>query len=250
MFFLILLLNLFNLRHLSRESKSEFLLRSLGLNFFLIYFFYRIHEQILFYTFAGSRISLYAWMNWSLASITLLFFILAYFMRSPAKATATGIKETLLPLICAILPFIIYDSSNWMRFAFFRNHLEYYPLIKPLYYFKGASQWIPFSLVLLGDVLVAWAAFYLRKSFSILTEVREWVYQGPYQYIRHPFYLAESICTIGIALMYLSPFNIIATLLFLVLQRWRAHIEELKLEKYIPEYKIYRNQTGAYFPKM
>ena len=107
--------------------------------------------------------------------------------------------------------------------------------------------WLLFSFFL-GDVIAFWALLYLRRSFSIMAEVRDLQLRGPYRWIRHPMYLGEILATLGFCLLKFSWFNIGLTGLFVFLLILRAKIEENKISKYYPGYIDYQKQTGRLFP--
>ncbi len=105
-------------------------------------------------------------------------------------------------------------------------------------------------LILVGNLLTVWGLFYLKEAFSILTQARLHVQEGPYRWIRHPLYVGESLATLGFFLIAPSWFNLVSTFLFLVLQRYRAGVEEQKLSSAFSSYVDYQKRTGAYFPRV
>jgi len=103
-------------------------------------------------------------------------------------------------------------------------------------------------LACLGICVSLWALAHLRNSFSILAEARRIVTSGPYRYVRHPLYLGEAATMLGLCLT----LGTVTALLFWAvingLQLARARIEERKLERELPEYRLYREKTFFILP--
>jgi len=103
-------------------------------------------------------------------------------------------------------------------------------------------------LACLGICVSLWALAHLRNSFSILAEARRLVTSGPYRYVRHPLYLGEAATMLGLCLT----LGTVTALLFWAvingLQLARARIEERKLERELPEYRLYREKTFFILP--
>ncbi len=104
------------------------------------------------------------------------------------------------------------------------------------------------ALACLGIGVSLWSLFHLRNSFSILAEARRVVTSGPYRFIRHPLYLGEALTMLGLCLT----LGTVTALLFWAaingLQLFRARIEEQKLEREFPDYRLYRERTWFILP--
>ena len=94
---------------------------------------------------------------------------------------------------------------------------------------SGIGDIASLSGMALGEAFAVYSMLYLGRSFSIFAEARTLVTGGPYRYVRHPLYLGEMIAIWSYTLAYPSRWSIGVTLLFTVLQAWRAKVEERKL---------------------
>jgi isoprenylcysteine carboxyl methyltransferase (ICMT) family protein YpbQ len=91
---------------------------------------------------------------------------------------------------------------------------------------------------LCGIVLTQVARVYMGRSFGILPANRGIVSKGPFRWVRHPIYFGWFILSMGYAMSFTNPRNIIlivATLPFMV---WRIDQEEAHLSA-DPEYRSY-----------
>lgn len=95
---------------------------------------------------------------------------------------------------------------------------------------------------LFGVVLTQVARVYMGRSFGILPANRGIVSKGPFRWVRHPIYFGWLVLSIGYAMSYVNPRNIIlivATLPFMV---WRIDQEEAHLSA-DPEYRRYMGRV-------
>ena len=110
----------------------------------------------------------------------------------------------------------------------------------------GFAQITGIALVLVAVVIGVWALGLLRRSLTIYPAPMsdaELVLRGPYRLVRHPIYLAVILGTIGLALAALSPFGLVAALVFVPFFMAKSgHEEALLLESY-PEYREYRSSV-------
>ena len=103
-------------------------------------------------------------------------------------------------------------------------------------------------IALAGCVISAFAVFHLRRSFSVLIQVRDIVQHGLYRYVRHPIYFGYIISAIGLTLTSPQLFFLLFSLMHISLFVLRAHLEEKKLAAFSQEYKEYMNRTPFLFP--
>jgi protein-S-isoprenylcysteine O-methyltransferase Ste14 len=100
-------------------------------------------------------------------------------------------------------------------------------LLRPRTDLSIAAKLTSTSLIFVGNILAIYALRYLGRSFSLLPEGRSLVTGGPYRYIRHPLYVAESFATLGAMINFLSPWAVAIVVAQLSLNyryNWRACI--------------------------
>jgi protein-S-isoprenylcysteine O-methyltransferase Ste14 len=163
---------------------------------------------------------------------TLLFFALAAWLslvRAPAVAKARGLQPRLTALLAVTLVFAL-------------------PLLPRL---PTPPTWLLFlsaGLALLGNALALAALNRLGTSFSIMSEARRLVTDGPYRFVRHPLYLTEEIAIVGIFLPYWSWAAGLLFLVHLAVQLTRLHNEERLLRETFPDYADYARRTARLIP--
>jgi len=115
------------------------------------------------------------------------------------------------------------------------------------FFFHGAppaATWSVFAqgLFVSGVLLTCIALLSLGRSFSILPAVRTIARSGPYQWVRHPAYLGESVMALGCVAA--SPSWKSGLLLALVVPFvvWRIRVEE-ELLRHSPDYVEYTRQV-------
>jgi len=107
-----------------------------------------------------------------------------------------------------------------------------------------------FAIGLVGAALSFAALWSLRRSFSLMTEVRELVTGGLYRRVRHPLYMAEIIHILGIAILSGTPVGLGLFVAAVAMQVVRARIEERKLLKAVPQYAAFKARTGFLWPRL
>lgn len=151
--------------------------------------------------------------------------------RTP-KAITTNALAWLASLLIAIYPAIT-------------PHLIQYPVHNyPLLYSIGTY------MEYLAVVIEIIALGRLRTSFSQVPEAHRLVTTGLYRFIRHPFYSAYLIGFCGLALMVNQPLLWSAYGVFVFIEIVRARAEERVLMQTFPEYAVYKQKTGMFFPKV
>lgn len=193
-----------------------------------------------------------AFTRWGLITLLFALFLSAYVIRKPAVDEAKGLKETLLPLFCAGLPFAIIMFPNpAYELAHRAGWFETRDLL--LYLFQcRIGEYHPEGLIVMaiGEVITIGGMLTLKGSFSIFSEARERVSSGLYRWIRHPLYSGEILSLIGFAIFWPSYWSLCLTLLFIITQSIRAKVEEAKLISSFPDYAIYREEVGFLLPKL
>lgn len=193
---------------------------------------------VLFFTFwIGQRVyfdysrlfsfSLYT-VNWWLITFQFFLFVISYLTRIEAKEHASGFVEIVFPFICAAMPFAL---------------IVQYPFRPPAY---SIAFLTPLSAVLVigGTLVVIGGVFFLRKSFSIMTEVRKPVFNGIYRFSRHPMYLGSMLTALGTLFQNFGGWNCFIFIVFCSCQIYRATREEAKIARMFSEYREYASQVG------
>jgi protein-S-isoprenylcysteine O-methyltransferase Ste14 len=163
---------------------------------------------------------------------TLLFFFMAAWLtlvRSQPLAKARGILPRVTAILAVTLLFVL-------------------PFLPRL---ENAPTWLLFvsaGLAMTGNALAVMVLNRLGKSFSVMSEARRLVVDGPYRFVRHPLYITEEIAILGIFLPYWS---VTAGLLFfahLAVQLLRLRNEERVLRQTFAEYEDYARNTAQLIP--
>ncbi len=230
-----------------REPVREIFFKILGSHTFLFYLLYKIFLQFHYHSLYPNQIPITSWINWGLVMLTFLLFFISYLIRVAPVVRADRLSETLFPLLCAILPFGVYESPYWIHFQFIQESFLS-RIFRPFY--SSRPGFVSIGFIILGDLLILAGMLTLKSAFSIFVQARVHIQHGIYRFIRHPLYLGESLTTIGFCLLSVSWFNLFLALLFVILQRVRAALEEKKLAFAFPDYLEYKKSTGLYFPKI
>jgi protein-S-isoprenylcysteine O-methyltransferase Ste14 len=163
----------------------------------------------------------------------MLLTVISYVIRSRPMEKAVGIKERAFPLFVVIF--------HLVGSYFIAQHIRFRPNIT--LYILG----VIFSIF--GATLDCLALWKLKRSFSIMVEIRPLITSGVYNKIRHPLYTGEILHFLGIALVFnhVVVYGMLA--LLIILQALRAKLEEKKLKAYFPDYSIYMKNSGFFFPR-
>ncbi len=158
------------------------------------------------------------------AAETLLYVILAiaFAVRSDPVDRSRGVAEMIIPLTGSVLPFtlLFQTPGAWI-------------LGKPVL-LKVVFCWMAFA-----TGFTAWSIWTLRRSFSITVEARTLVTRGPYRWVRHPVYLGEILAAAAVVAWRWSLLNLAILVLFVIIQLYRARLEESKLRRMFPEYTTF-----------
>lgn len=90
-------------------------------------------------------------------------------------------------------------------------------------------------------------------SLAYSGDAPEFIYQdGPYRFIRHPFYFSYISTFLGAALILQNWYSAIASLIIFILYRVTVHFEEIKIagSDFGAKYQEYKTSTGMFFPKI
>jgi protein-S-isoprenylcysteine O-methyltransferase Ste14 len=160
---------------------------------------------------------------WAVETLLFVTFIVSYAIRMQPVERSRGVREIIVPIIGAVLPFALLLTSP--------------------------NRWISSNILALCAVfgwmtaatfLTLWGLWTLRHSFSITVECRTLITGGPYRWVRHPIYLGEILTAVGVLTWRFSLQNLLLFIIFVQIQFLRARWEESKLTSTFPEYRDYR----------
>ncbi|UPK38924.1 protein-S-isoprenylcysteine methyltransferase [Bradyrhizobium sp. 186] len=164
--------------------------------------------------------------SFCLASFYILLGVLVM-TRPPAKAHADGLLPRVAAFVGTYMPWTI---------GFFSETDKALPNL--------AST----VCVLAGMTMMLVTIRHLGKSFSLVPQARSVVQTGPYQWIKHPLYLAEEIVILGVVLKVLSPVTLTLFVLHIGVQVCRIYYEEDLLRRNCPEYTSYEASRWRFIP--
>jgi protein-S-isoprenylcysteine O-methyltransferase Ste14 len=102
--------------------------------------------------------------------------------------------------------------------------------------------------------LLVWALPNLGTNLTDTVVTRQHhtlVTQGPYRWVRHPFYIAMALVIGGAALLSANWFVLLMGLVVFSLLALRSRVEEEQLlARFGEEYRAYRDRTGKFIPRM
>jgi isoprenylcysteine carboxyl methyltransferase (ICMT) family protein YpbQ len=101
--------------------------------------------------------------------------------------------------------------------------------MRPIDRSTGALAIAGLVLELFGVLLTQIARVYMGRSFGILPANRGIVSKGPFRWVRHPIYFGWLVLSIGYAMSYADPRNIILIVAALPFMVWRIDQEEAHL---------------------
>jgi protein-S-isoprenylcysteine O-methyltransferase Ste14 len=102
--------------------------------------------------------------------------------------------------------------------------------------------------------LLMWTLPVLGKNLTDTVVTRRehtLVTRGPYRWIRHPFYVAMALVTLGSALVAANWFILVSGFAVFSLLAIRSRVEEEQLvARFGDAYRDYQNRTGRFLPKL
>ena len=117
----------------------------------------------------------------------------------------------------------------------------------------AAVRWAGVALVALTAPLLLWTLRSLGPNLTdtvVTRQAHTLVTEGPYRWVRHPFYDCMALFVMATALMMASWFVIVVGTLMFTLLAIRSRTEEEKLlERFGESYRAYRARTGRFLPR-
>lgn len=195
-----------------------------------LFFTFWIAQRVYFNLDQHFSLTFYA-LTWWLITLQYCIFVTSYLTRYKARQKAQGFVEVFFPFICAAMPFVLIVD---------------YPF-RPQAYDIARLRIVSTSLVIGGTLVVIAGIVSLRKSFSIMTEVRKPVMKGIYRMTRHPMYVGSMITALGTLFQNWGKWNCSVFVVFCVFQVYRATREETKILRVFPEYGEYISRAGWFW---
>jgi protein-S-isoprenylcysteine O-methyltransferase Ste14 len=113
-------------------------------------------------------------------------------------------------------------------------------------------NFVVFSIVAVGILIIVFGILNLNNNinpFDKSEEIKEFVFVGIYNYIRHPIYLGIGVLMLSFAFYSQSLIKLFITLLLGIIFYFKSSHEEKLLVKSNSDYKKYKEKTGRFFPK-
>lgn len=114
-------------------------------------------------------------------------------------------------------------------------------------------RWTAVGLFAIGVGLLTWTLRGLGTNLTdtvVTRQAHTLVTQGPYRWVRHPFYDAMALLMVSIALITANWFILMTGVVVFVLLAVRSRTEEAKLlARFGEPYRAYRESTGRFVPK-
>jgi len=115
-------------------------------------------------------------------------------------------------------------------------------------------RWIGVSLCALADVLLIWTFRRLGKNLTDTVVTRRehtLVTQGPYRWVRHPFYDSVGLFAVGASLAAANWLMLASGVLVMALLVVRTRTEEAQLlARFGEPYQAYLDRTGRFLPRV
>ena len=117
----------------------------------------------------------------------------------------------------------------------------------------AGARWAGAGLTILTAVLLIWTLRSLGPNLTdtvVTRAAHALVTQGPYRWVRHPFYDCMALFMVSTALTMANWFVMMGGAVVFALLALRSRTEEDKLlERFGEPYRAYRSATGRFLPK-
>lgn len=117
-----------------------------------------------------------------------------------------------------------------------------------------AVRFVGVAVGMWAPVLMYWTLSTLGKNLTDTVVTRTGatlVTQGPYRWVRHPFYLTAGLVLLSATLIAANGMIGLCSLLILMMLAIRTPKEErMLIERFGDEYRNYQSRTGRFFPRI
>ncbi len=115
------------------------------------------------------------------------------------------------------------------------------------------ARWTGVVILAIGISLLSWTLGRLGRNLTdtvVTREAHTLVTEGPYRWVRHPFYDALALFVIAFALVTASWFILVTGVIVFILLALRSRTEEaLLLARFGDPYREYMESTGRFLPR-
>jgi protein-S-isoprenylcysteine O-methyltransferase Ste14 len=114
-------------------------------------------------------------------------------------------------------------------------------------------RWVGVGLACLTGLLLFWTLQTLGKNLTDTVVTRKQhtlVVTGPYQWVRHPFYICAALLILAMTLTAANALFLVPGGLVILLLGLRTRVEERNLlNRFGEDYRKYMQRTGRFFPR-
>jgi len=157
----------------------------------------------------------------------------AFLIRGEKRATLPGLAPKIASYLGGYTAVALFDLCSYYRPQWITST-------------SGPLATLGLLLTLFAALLMAWAVWELRHSFSIEPQARALVTAGPYSVSRHPIYVLNFLQMFGLWLAHRTAVVAAIMLIAAAMQGLRMHYEERVLGRAFPEYADYRKQVDIF----
>lgn len=119
-------------------------------------------------------------------------------------------------------------------------------------YFPVFMFWIGVGSLVVGAFIVIVSILQLNVNLSPFPSPlpkSKLIVSGIYKYIRHPIYTGIFMGFIGFSIIADSGYKLLISAILLLLFYFKSIYEEKRLMLVFPDYDLYRQKTGRFFPR-
>ena len=166
------------------------------------------------------------------STLTITFYLLvigAYLRRGEASATTASLPARAAAVVATGLPMLLPFAAAGREVSL-------------------GSDLAASALMVVGLGWSLWSLHALGTNLSVVAQARGLAAAGPYRRLRHPLYVGEIVTLLGIVVRSPGPAVIALWVVLVLLQAYRAVVEERLLAAAQPGYADYRCRTARFLP--
>lgn len=120
-------------------------------------------------------------------------------------------------------------------------------------YFPLFLFWAGVGLLVIGTFIIIVGVLQLNVNLSPFPSPlpkSKLIVHGIYKYMRHPIYTGIFMGFLGFSIIADSGYKLLISAILLLLFYFKSIYEEKRLMLVFPDYDLYRQKTGRFFPKL